>query len=127
MLLEHRRHDLATGGDARMAGNMGSRYGSIATCMKRSIIEFTCSGTSSCNLTMNGNKTVTASFGASAAGLIFASSFETIPIDDWASVYPRLCASACGSQSEEGCWCDAACVDFGDCCIDACLTCGNCP
>lgn len=32
-------------------------------------------------------------------------------------------AAACGSQAPDGCWCDAACVGFGDCCPDACDAC----
>ena len=28
------------------------------------------------------------------------------------------CAGACGGQSAGGCWCDSACMSFGDCCAD---------
>jgi len=30
----------------------------------------------------------------------------------------------CGGQSADGCWCDDACADFGDCCADAEPVCG---
>lgn len=33
------------------------------------------------------------------------------------------CAGACGDQSAAGCWCDAACADYGDCCPDKAATC----
>ncbi|GMV42762.1 MAG: hypothetical protein AMXMBFR64_44780 [Myxococcales bacterium] len=36
------------------------------------------------------------------------------------------CAGNCGSQAPDGCWCDSACVGFGDCCNDACDNCGYC-
>ena len=32
---------------------------------------------------------------------------------------PSSCAGACGGHSPDGCFCDAVCVDFGDCCSDA--------
>ena len=28
------------------------------------------------------------------------------------------CIDDCGSVAPDGCWCDASCIDFGDCCID---------
>jgi hypothetical protein len=28
------------------------------------------------------------------------------------------CASSCGDESPDGCWCDDACADWGDCCPD---------
>ena len=38
------------------------------------------------------------------------------------------CATAesdyCGGQSADGCWCDEACVDYGDCCADVEPVCG---
>ncbi len=33
---------------------------------------------------------------------------------------------ACLDQAPAGCWCDAACVEAGDCCPDACAECGAC-
>ena len=33
----------------------------------------------------------------------------------------------CDDTAPYGCYCDAACVDFGDCCSDACSHCGYCP
>lgn len=40
---------------------------------------------------------------------------------------PGSCKDACGTQSDEGCWCDDGCAVFGDCCEDAhiCLNCGS--
>jgi hypothetical protein len=40
---------------------------------------------------------------------------------------PDSCeACECGSYSEN-CWCDDKCVEFGDCCWNACIECGSCP
>ncbi|MBE7482404.1 MAG: hypothetical protein HS104_20785 [Polyangiaceae bacterium] len=38
------------------------------------------------------------------------------------------CAGHCGQQAPSGCWCDASCAQFGDCCGDgsSCSACGNC-
>lgn len=37
------------------------------------------------------------------------------------------CVGHCdGEVAALGCWCDAACVSSGDCCADACETCGYC-
>jgi hypothetical protein len=33
--------------------------------------------------------------------------------------------NVCGGAGS-GCWCDAACVGYGDCCSNACSTCGAC-
>jgi 3D (Asp-Asp-Asp) domain-containing protein len=35
------------------------------------------------------------------------------------------CASACGAQAAAGCWCDATCSDYGDCCPDIAAVCGG--
>ena len=36
-------------------------------------------------------------------------------------------ASGCGtSPAPAGCFCDSSCVLSGDCCADACFTCGSC-
>jgi hypothetical protein len=37
-----------------------------------------------------------------------------------------LCAGFCGGQADSGCYCDAECASYGDCCADACETCGFC-
>jgi hypothetical protein len=46
------------------------------------------------------------------------------------------CMVDCGCAAREscsaepqtvGCYCDTACLDFGDCCADACEVCGSCP
>lgn len=34
---------------------------------------------------------------------------------------------SCGSGATAGCYCDDACVEFEDCCPDACAACGECP
>lgn len=36
------------------------------------------------------------------------------------------CVGFCGDMSPSGCWCDGSCVILGDCCSDACATCGSC-
>ncbi|GMV44073.1 MAG: hypothetical protein AMXMBFR64_57890 [Myxococcales bacterium] len=36
------------------------------------------------------------------------------------------CTGYCGKQSPSGCYCDSGCVAAGDCCSDACATCGYC-
>jgi hypothetical protein len=36
------------------------------------------------------------------------------------------CADACGGLSDDGCWCDAECVQYGDCCGDKALVCDGC-
>ena len=36
------------------------------------------------------------------------------------------CQGECGDKSGD-CWCDALCVQNGDCCADACQYCGYCP
>jgi len=36
------------------------------------------------------------------------------------------CSGNCGGQSPDGCYCDSGCVNFGDCCSDACAQCGAC-
>ncbi len=33
--------------------------------------------------------------------------------------------NSCGRQAAGGCWCDAACVDYGDCCEDYAPVCGG--
>ncbi|TVQ53653.1 MAG: hypothetical protein EA377_07525, partial [Phycisphaerales bacterium] len=40
---------------------------------------------------------------------------------------PNSCENSCGFQAPGGCWCDDACLDFGDCCDDACDYCDHCP
>jgi len=36
------------------------------------------------------------------------------------------CEGACGGESADGCWCDAECSQYGDCCMDVCDACGEC-
>ncbi len=38
-------------------------------------------------------------------------------------VTPDSCVGACGGQADGGCYCDPACVDYGDCCADVCEAC----
>ena len=35
--------------------------------------------------------------------------------------------SHCGGKSPGACWCDASCVEWGDCCADAAASCGVAP
>jgi len=35
------------------------------------------------------------------------------------------CAGFCGGQAPAGCWCDTACINFGDCCPDKRVQCGG--
>lgn len=37
------------------------------------------------------------------------------------------CEGTCGAQAQGGCYCDDQCVQYGDCCPDACDLCGSCP
>lgn len=37
------------------------------------------------------------------------------------------CEGYCGTYSPAGCWCDTLCQQNGNCCADACETCGICP
>jgi hypothetical protein len=37
------------------------------------------------------------------------------------------CANHCEGVAPGGCWCDAMCVENGDCCADACALCDHCP
>jgi hypothetical protein len=39
------------------------------------------------------------------------------------STPPPSCQGACGAQSPDGCWCDAACTGAGDCCPDKAAVC----
>jgi hypothetical protein len=42
--------------------------------------------------------------------------------------YGSCMGGYCGEQALGGwCWCDANCVNMGDCCQDACSGCGYCP
>ena len=36
---------------------------------------------------------------------------------------PGSCVGACDGQSADGCYCDDACVEYGDCCADICDEC----
>jgi len=40
---------------------------------------------------------------------------------------PTQCLGHCDTQAPSGCHCDAICVESGDCCPDACSSCGHCP
>jgi hypothetical protein len=35
----------------------------------------------------------------------------------------RSCQGSCGGRAASGCWCDAACVRMGDCCVDKTAVC----
>lgn len=58
---------------------------------------------------------------------LFCGRFEEAPLLGWSGMAPASCAGSCGGASASACACDAACVGRGDCCLDACLTCGHCP
>lgn len=62
-----------------------------------------------------------------AGEVVLADDFEISPIEAWSAVAPADCSGSCLGGSPVGCWCDADCVSAGDCCPDACLTCGSCP
>jgi len=51
----------------------------------------------------------------------------TLGYNDVVSSFQVLgsCRSACGGQSLAGCFCDAACAGYGDCCSDKALLCGS--
>ena len=36
-----------------------------------------------------------------------------------------LCAGYCGEQTPQECWCDEACIGYGDCCEGVCEDCGS--
>lgn len=40
---------------------------------------------------------------------------------------PPSCVGFCGGAAPSGCWCDADCCGFGDCCPDQTAVCGLCP
>ncbi|TVQ51248.1 MAG: hypothetical protein EA377_13000 [Phycisphaerales bacterium] len=46
-------------------------------------------------------------------------------LDNWGEcpTDPNSCENSCGFEALGGCWCDEACVGFGDCCDDACEVC----
>lgn len=37
---------------------------------------------------------------------------------DAPAVDPKSCAGSCGEKAPGGCWCDAQCAQYGDCCAD---------
>src|SRR3989339_61206 len=39
----------------------------------------------------------------------------------------KSCVGQCGAKAPGGCWCDAECERFGDCCPDKLERCGNSP
>jgi hypothetical protein len=55
--------------------------------------------------------------------LILASHWGKCPT---APGLPGSCVNFCGSQSPDGCWCDEACCNLGDCCEDKQDVCGGC-
>ena len=46
-----------------------------------------------------------------------------------APTQPKGCDGICGSASAspQGCYCDTACLEYNDCCADACSLCNVCP
>lgn len=59
---------------------------------------------------------------------LFCGDFEARPPIGWSAFEPASCTGFCGSGSPTpaGCFCDPLCLSIGDCCADACLTCGRC-
>jgi hypothetical protein len=55
------------------------------------------------------------------------SGIETLDLTDLTVLPPIGCAGNCGGQSQTGCYCDAACSTFGDCCADVCQQCPGLP
>jgi hypothetical protein len=55
----------------------------------------------------------------------FFGDFEATP-PFWSATTATMCAGFCAGQSPDGCFCDNLCLNFGDCCLDACTTCGTC-
>lgn len=55
----------------------------------------------------------------------------TTASDDEAGIRELYCSGGescdgfCGGQSSDGCWCDSACINFGDCCPDKRVECGG--
>lgn len=62
----------------------------------------------------------------SGARSLYCNSFDEPPPLGWQAITPASCDGFCGDSSPAGCECDDGCVDRGDCCADACLTCGAC-
>lgn len=56
---------------------------------------------------------------------VFDHGFETNP-PFWSATTANMCSGSCDGQSSTGCFCDAFCAANGDCCLDACQTCGYC-
>jgi hypothetical protein len=52
---------------------------------------------------------------------------QTLGVTNVVVSAPVGCAGNCGGQSQSGCWCDPACVMFGDCCADVCQHCTGLP
>jgi hypothetical protein len=48
---------------------------------------------------------------------------EPTPVEDIPAA--ASCEGACGQQAPGGCWCDAACAQYGDCCDDQPRACGE--
>ena len=57
----------------------------------------------------------------------FFGDFETTP-PFWSATTATMCAGHCVPDgTPDGiCFCDNLCLDMGDCCLDACTTCGTC-
>lgn len=56
----------------------------------------------------------------------FAATFSSVQqFLDPSTSNPNSCSGICGSQAPGGCWCDDACVRFGDCCSDKLQICGS--
>jgi len=60
--------------------------------------------------------------------IVYGNDFETYP-PDFDAIEPASCDGYCSPDGtpDEICYCDADCLGFGDCCLDSCSTCGECP
>jgi hypothetical protein len=81
----------------------------------------------------NGSRNSDGTCAASAHGQTGCSSRLTNTVEPgksktdltWFSVQGGSCSGLCGGAAA-GCYCDASCVTYGDCCPDACSACGVC-
>ena len=66
-------------------------------------------------------------FGRQITPSIFRHAFESTP-PFWSATTASTCSGYCATNSTPDgvCYCDELCLTLFDCCLDACLTCGQC-
>ena len=66
-------------------------------------------------------------FGQRLPASLFFGDFDTTP-PFWSSTTATMCSGHCmpGGTPNGICFCDGPCLGLGDCCLDACATCGVC-